>query len=283
MAFEERTPYIVHPIFNVSNYGYDRNLANLISHARGNYVLLISDDDAFVPKALDKVVGLLIDDSAPFVITPYLSSDHKAMNRKYSEGLEISPGIEAAKAHLYDAILFSGLLFKRSTIAQLSADRFTNLNYFQVYLALTVLYRYGAVYADFPLIRCIGDGENGYGTTELSGFNPLLADRNNAMSNLAFNKGLVKVIDLFDADNGTNIREYFEREYSLRTYRGLSAASRNGRDEFHQYWLSLNSLDMHLHPIVWLYRLSLIVLGPDVSDSLVELPRRLTFAARRRR
>ena len=52
---------------------------------------------------------------------------------------EIQAGEASAARYIYDAILFSGLIFRKEDVAGFDASRFKNHNYFQVYLFLEML------------------------------------------------------------------------------------------------------------------------------------------------
>lgn len=279
--FSKESRYSIIPNFNEKNLGYDRNLGKLISLSAGDYILLCSDDDAFVPHQLDCLIEICENNEYAMILSSYLSNDSFAFNRKYNHNFQITSGERQAAQHLYDGILFSGLVFKRNIIQDLDAEKFVNTNYFQIYLLLKTLNAYGGYYMKNPLINCIGDGENGYGTTELSEYDPLLSDRGSLYSNMRFNQGLIKVIRMFDAEEGTHIIQYFESEYSRKTYRGLSKARRIGKDELKKYWNELNKLDIKIIPPANIYFGMLNVLGANICDHLIEIPKKILFIMRR--
>jgi len=265
---------------NTKNLGYDRNLKKLINLAKGKYIIFMSDDDMFINNSLDKIFNFLEIHNKDFVFSPFVFQDG-LFKRKYNNDIEIKKGNNSAAKYLYDAILFSGLIFKRKLISKISAERFVNTNYFQIYLSLFMLYNYGGYYLDIQLVKCIGDGENAYGNTELSQKNHLLANRDSIYSNLEFHKGLIKAIKIFDNDFDTKIFDKFQKEYSLRIYTGLSSARRIGINAFEKYWEKANSLDIELNWIAKLYYYSLKFLGNQISNLLFYLPKRFLIILRR--
>lgn len=265
---------------NTKNLGYDRNLKKLINLAKGKYIIFMSDDDKFINNSLDKIFSFLEEHNKDFVFSPFVFQDG-SYKRKYNNDIKIEKGNTSAAKHLYDAILFSGLIFKRKLISEISAERFVNTNYFQIYLSLFMLYNYGGYYLDIPLVKCVGDGENAYGNTELSQKNPLLANRDSIYSNLEFHKGLIKAIKIFDDDFDTKIFNKFQKEYSLRLYTGLSSARGIGINEFEKYWDKVNSLEIELNGVAKIYYYALKFLGKQTSDLLFYLPKRVLFMLRR--
>jgi len=282
LEYAKSSKYTINFNSNEVNLGYDRNLEKLISLAKGKYVIFMSDDDCFVENSLDKVLEFLGKEDEPFVYTPFILSN-KLVQRKYNNDIKIKKGSSRIVKYLYDAILFSGLIFKHELVHNISAERFVNLNYFQIYLALYMFYNYGGYYLNVPMVNCIGDGENAYGHTELSQKNKLLADRSSIYSNLEFHKGLIKVIKIFDADFQTEIFRGFQKEYSLRIYQGMSTARKTSRNDLSRYWEKLQSLDIKLTPIAIVYFGLLIVFGSTICDTLFFIPKKCLLFLRKRK
>lgn len=270
-AYKDNTQFKVHLNLNTTNLGYDGNLTQLISLASGKYILLMSDDDSFIDGALCKILEFLKGKNYGVIFSPFKLEG--GMKRKYKKEHIIKHSIKNAASYLYDSILFSGLIFKRDYIYLYSADRFLNLNYFQVFLFLSVLSKYDGYYVDIPLINCIGDGDNAYGIAESNEKNPYLANRKSIFSNLEFHKGLVNVIRLFESDNNVNIMSIFAKEYSLRTYYGLAKAKKSKvKNDFKEYWNKLNKLDIPLTKIVIFYYWALKLLGVECCNVLLACP-----------
>jgi len=282
LEYARSSKYTINFSSNEVNLGYDRNLEKLISIAKGKYIIFMSDDDCFIENSLDKVLEFLGKEDVPFAYTPFILPD-KLVQRKYNNDIKIKKRSSRIGEYLYDAILFSGLIFRHELVCNISAERFVNLNYFQIYLALYMFYNYGGYYLNIPMVNCVGDGENAYGHTELSQKNKLLADRNSIYSNLEFHKGLIKVIKIFDADFQTEIFGEFQKEYSLRIYQGMSIARKTSRNDLSRYWEKLQSLDIKLKPIAIVYYGLLIVFGSAICDILFFIPRKCLLFLRNRR
>lgn len=283
--FAEKSPYKVIFNSNEKNLGYDNNLAKLISLARAKFIMFMSDDDCFSPGMLDKVINYLKSNDFGVAFVPfYFGEDLMKFSRKYDTGsMKIEKGEASAAKYLYDSILFSGLLFNRNLAKQYSAERFKNLNYFQVYLFLTALYKEGGAYIDFPAVDCVGDGENAYGIAESSGGNNLLSNRKDVFSFPEFHKGLIRSIRYFDEDHGTNVIHHFENEYSIRLYGRLSTARKAGRGQLKEYWKQVTSLNIRLSLIANIYYISLFLFGSEFCDYFYALPRKILYKKRGRR
>ena len=271
---QSESQYHIRFMPNEHNLGYDMNLGSIISKSRGKFIFFLSDDDAIYEDSLDNIISFLKSDNighygvlyAPFI---YKSTGLKDRNRGNKDKI-IPYGEKSASKYIYDSILFSGLIFRREFVVDFDSSKFKNMNYFQVYMFLKMLFHYGGYYFSYPSILCVADGENAYGIAESSGGNELLANRESIMSILEFNKTLIQVIRLFDEEEGTDVFHSFEKQYSLHSYSGLSIARRNGKGYFYNYWEKLNSLNIKLYPIVKLYYFSLLFMGSNVCDWLTK-------------
>ncbi len=275
------SPYHIAFNSNEQNLGYDRNLKHLMNLAKGTYVFYMSDDDVIYPGVLDKLITFLdtTGNKPALIFSPFWYGPFHDMKRKYNKSHIIPSGEASAIKYVYDSILFSGLIFKRDTIINLDAEKFKNLNYFQVYLFLSVIYKYGAYYFDELMINSISDGENAYGGVTSSGENALLADRNSIFSNLEFNKGLFKAIQYFDLDNNATVFKAFVKEYSNRTYGGLCRARRHGLKIYKEYWQKLNQV-IDLSPISTAYYFFIAFMGAKLSSWIFAQLKRLMYHVR---
>lgn len=258
-SFKKKSKYTVIFNTNESNLGYDRNLEKLISLSNGDYILFISDDDSFVPNSLDQFIDYVTTHEDSLYFQPFVNENNN-IKRKYSKSFKKNGGINSCR-YIYESILFSGLTFKREKIKDINAVQFVNSNYFQVYLFLEIAFKYGISYVNIILIKCNGDGENGFGISESSEKNVFLANRKSPLSNLEFHKGLIKVIRIFDKNNNTDIHSQFSKEYSKRSIGGLIQAKKYGNSLFLEYQRKIKSLDINLSYIFYFYVFILRFLG----------------------
>lgn len=251
---------------NIKNLGYDRNLGEIIKKAYGRFVLLMSDDDMFYPNQLNSFIDALRENQeCGMLYSSFVYANTKKLDRFYDSDKIIKPSFNNAGSHIYDSILFSGLIFNKEYVKNISADRFLNYNYYQVYLFLFTMSHYFCVYKKEPLVVCVNDGENAYGISESSGGNKLLANRKSVISNLEFNKKLIAIIKCFDKDNDSNVFKQFETQYNIHSYSGLSIARNCGLNYFNEYWLKLKSLDINIGIITHVYYLLLLLFGNKID------------------
>lgn len=281
LSYADNSCYKVLFNTNDSNLGYDRNLGKLKELASGDFIIYMSDDDAFMPGQLDTYLDYLSEKECPVCFQPFVGES--GIRRKY-DGNQFYPASEATAAkHIYDSILFSGLTYKRDFIKDIDAEPFLNSNYFQVYMFMTVAYKYGLHYYDSTLVNCIMDGENAYGISESSVKNADLANRKSVFSNIEFNKGLLWVISRFDNENGTECKKVFSDEYSIRTLPGMIRARKEGKDTYREYIRRLEGLDLNLSGKYRFYKFCIGVFGATMTEALFALPKKMLVSYRSHR
>lgn len=269
---------------NPINLGYDCNLGKLISLSEAKYIMFMSDDDMLYPGALDEIIICLRKAKNEGVFfSPYHNVKSNEYVRKYNESHYIPKSKRSAQKYIYNAILFSGLIFRRDYINNISSEEFKNLNYFQVYLFCITLIKYGGCYFNTITVKCVDDGENAYGISSSSGGNSILANRKSVISNLEFNKGLFKVIKYVDRDMNSKVFNAFQKQYSLHAYSGLSIARVSGIKYYNEYWRTLKGLDIRLYPIVHIYYILLLLGGTKVTNTLLAIFKYAYFKLLRKR
>ncbi len=267
----ESREYCIRFETNEKNLGYDMNLGSIISKSQGRYVFFMSDDDVVCDGFIDNLIEFLNEhDCYGVLYAPFIYSWNDKKDRWHGKSFAIEAGEKSASKYIYDSILFSGLIFRKEYVKSYDSSLFKNYNYFQVYMFLKTIYRYGGYYFGTPSVMCIMDGENAYGLSESSGGNDILANRKSALSILEFNKTLFKTIKKFDQEESTNVFRDFSRQYSIHAYSPMSLAREEGLDIFKKYWNTLNTLDINLYPITKIYYIVLRVFGKNRSDRLMK-------------
>lgn len=268
---------------NEINQGYDRNLKRIITLSSGKYVFFLSDDDCLYPESVDVVLNCIEKEARDLAVVygPFYLESTKEYRRFYKGFQYISKGGESAAKHIYDSILFSGLIYRKAYVENIDAEPFLNKNYFQVYMFLHCVYHYGGYYINTPIIRCVMDGENAYGFSDSAEKNPLLMDRKSPLSDLEFNKGLIEVIKMFDKENNTNTLGIYSREYNLRSYGGMARARRYGRKSLNEFFNKLKSVGIKINILPYVYYVMLYLFGSEISDGVMSMPRKLLLKLRR--
>jgi glycosyltransferase involved in cell wall biosynthesis len=198
---------------NSVNLGYDGNLIDSFYVTDSDYVFLLSDDDYLNAKNISETTDMLEKKEFDFYFTPYVSNGVALRNPV----LNINK-LDYAE-FIYNSILFSGLIFRRSAVIGLNYDYnfLSNSIYSQVYLALN-LFRLSGDFGVAPsnLLVLGGDGENFFGKNQAAKNNHLLSDRKKITSNLIYQQFLLNVVKKFSDEYDKNIYDVFWRAYTIR-------------------------------------------------------------------
>lgn len=271
-----KSEYNIRFTSNEENLGYDMNLGAIIKKSLGDFIFFMSDDDIVSRNCLDDIIDFLREaHNIGVIYSPFRYAGSRRKDRVRGGNHFIPAGEKSVKSLIYDSILFSGLIFKKSYVEEYDSSRFKNMNYFQVYLFMQMLLHYGGYYLAKTSVICVGDGENAYGISKSSGGNKILANRKSVKSNLEFNKTLIKVIRLFDEDEQTDVIDSFSKQYSLHAYSGLSIARTEGVKYYNEYWKILRKLDIDFSGVIYFYYIILLIFGKKISDFMLSGFRRV--------
>jgi glycosyltransferase involved in cell wall biosynthesis len=100
-AAQARDPRI-RSVRHTSNLGMVGNWNALLSHARGEYFVLLSDDDLLAPTAIADLVAACEETGAVFAYSPFfvIDADGTIVDESSSSGPEVEPGQVFIREHL---------------------------------------------------------------------------------------------------------------------------------------------------------------------------------------
>ena len=235
---------------NVKNLGYDQNLFNVIECSNSPNVLLLGDDDylelgvienllKFLKNSTDFKCGFLRFKSISDIKYKRESDKHIYYDNKF---------ININGSFLYNAILFSGLIFHKDSVIlnKHIFKKYFNSIYIQVAIFAFLNNLYGSYNISGPGVIIGGDGESGFGYNEASTNNDLdLKDRSSIISNLAYHKRLFEVIKNIDIDINQSIFKAFIKEYKIRSIKAMHIAKTKGNNYLKLYWNELAALKIN--------------------------------------
>jgi len=282
-------------IKNTINIGYDRNLLRSIMLADGDYVFLLSDDDSLERGALSSVISSLKNQPFSVAFVSFLETmknnpgdqSHGKYRRFWSESQNFLPrSISRDGSMVYNAILFSGLVFRRLDVVNSSNkyDAYLDSIYIQVAIFCTLMNKHGSMYISGPGVVIGGDGENGFGANSASNGDIELVDRSSIHSNLNFVKRLFKVVDSLASSLGSEFSRSFYKEFNFRSVSGMRYARHLSRTDLVFYWNNLSKITKYQSKIykfifylMYLLPTSFISIFISSVASLVEFYRSKNF------
>jgi len=245
---------------NEINYGYDKNLFNILELADSEYVLLLGDDDMLEPNALFSIMETINRNNFSVGFLRVRFSDNLLANlgikeisydRNYFK-LKYFPPAELRNNgfHLYNSILFSGLIFKKESVLEFKniIVEYYNSIYIQVAIFCFLSNKYGSYFIPGPGIMIGSDGENGFGLNEsASDRDKNLIDRSHFLSNLNYQVRLKEIIERIAKETSSEILKSFLKEYKIRYIKFAWTARKKGRKgllEFLKYSKKLGLINV---------------------------------------
>lgn len=239
----------IHFIQNEINIGYDKNVFNVIERSNSDHVLLLGDDDYLETNAIENLQRFLSNtNNFKCGFLRFKSdSDNKyyrfnLIDKYYDKAIVQSNG-----SFIYNSILFSGLIFNKTSIINQKEIlvKYFNSIYIQVAIFLLLHTKYGSYGISGPGIIIGGDGESGFGFNDASSsIDADLKDRTSIISNLAYHKRLFDVVKKIEVEIGQQILSPFIFEYKIRCVKAIFIARKYGRKYLKNYWKSLKKMNI---------------------------------------
>lgn len=240
----------VHFIQNEINIGYDKNVFNVIERSNSDYVLLLGDDDYLETNALENLQRFLINTNnfkCGFLRFKSVS-DNKYNRFNLTDKYYDKSIVKSNGSFIYNSILFSGLIFNKTSIINHKEIlvKYFNSIYIQVAIFLLLHSKYGSYGISGPGIIIGGDGESGFGFNDASSnIDADLKDRTSIISNLAYHKRLFDVVKKVKVDIDQEIMDPFIFEYKIRCIKAIFIARKYGRKYLKNYWKSLKKISIN--------------------------------------
>jgi glycosyltransferase involved in cell wall biosynthesis len=217
-------------ILREKNIGYDENLMSSFSVGNGNYLFLMSDDDYFESFSCNDFFKSICRDDFDIGMVSF-----KYQNEVYRLPPSSLSNIIDKKT-MYDSILFSGLIFNKKTIPDFTKYRqfLGNCIYTQVFLVSSSIAKGGRLkyFTNSPVLLG-NDGENFFGKNDSSNLEESdLINRDSVLSNLNYQKRLIKVVRYINTHIDSGVFERFYSEYYKRLCGYLLKLPNKYRNQF---------------------------------------------------
>lgn len=273
--FIEKTSYNVKYRENPQNFGYDKNLRELVKIADGEYILFMGDDDQFIANALDKYIEFLNQHkNCGYILRSYknIYKDGSIEYFKYYKSTKYFEAGVNTYIELFDKSVFiSGFCIKKEYSVRFMTDELDGSLLFQLYLLAEVCIRYPSAYCDIPLTQSfVGESIPMFGTSESE--NALYTPGSITIENsINFLKMYFKVIEYIDKNNNLNSIETIQKNMSKYSYPSISIQWNKGRKEYKRYVQELRKIGMNKSFYFEIYNIGLLIFGKKYCDMLIRI------------
>ena len=262
--YKSQSKYEIHYYENEHNVGYDKNIRALVARATGRFCMFFSDDDIFMPGAMDDYVEFVRQHKDfGFIVRSYrfIAADGTAQDcRYYSTDREFPAGRETSIELFDKGVFLSGFTIRQEYAKDYVIDDLDGSLLYQIYLAAEVCRRYPAAYSRIlisqalPGIHFFGDGKDeGEYTSGLTS----VKDR------LNFCTWYMKIIDYLDNKYKDGTGKIMKKHMSKYSFSIVSCGRRKYWDfkTYNQYCRELRKIGYGSSIYFHIYYLGFLVFG----------------------
>lgn len=256
---------------NEKNLGYDGNLRETVHAAHGKWIVLMGDDDEFIPGALEKLIRFLKEhDELSYVLRSYrvIHNDGTVENFKYyGENVFFEPGPKTYEALFRKSVFISGFTIKREPILPYLVDTFDGTALMQIYWVAELVLTHKAAYFNEPITQHVAD--------ERSRAKELMYDeekkewvrrRVGLKRSVEFLSGYSTIAKFMDAKHGLQSSRAIMTDLSKYSYPSLSVHRDEGIKIFLGYVRELNKIGFNITIYYYVYVIALLVFGRKICD-----------------
>lgn len=268
------TIYEVNYYENEKNLGYDANLRELISKAKGKWVIFMGDDDVFIPHELDKYIDFLKkSEECGYILRSY--------KNKYKDGSEeafiyysgdryFEKGMEAYLELFRKSTFISGYTFQRDFVLDTLTDRFDSSLLYQLYMVAELTLNYPSAYYSTPFTMAYEGGEFFFGSSEAEKefFKPNVID---VKGQIYFISSYFNITTFIDEKYEISSTPIIKNQFSKYSYPLFAFVRGNGISDFRLFKLELEKLGINSSALFYIYYYSLLIFGTKVTKKIIML------------
>ncbi len=270
--FMQESAYEVVYHENDKNYGYDANLRQCITHARGEWITFMGDDDAFIPDRLNAFYDFLAQqDEVSYVLRSYQSihvDGSIELFKYYADTKYFPAGYETYLEMFRKSVFISGFTFRKEIALETLTDRFDSTLLYQLYVLAEICMKKPAAYYGIPITQQFDGGTPYFGSseTEKSVYTPGTVTIDNSIN---FMKSWFVVTEYIDEKYHVESTAYVKKDWSKYAYPVLAIQRKKGRKEFAQYHKRLCEIGLNVTVYYYIYYFALYWFGEHFCDNCI--------------
>jgi abequosyltransferase len=285
-AYAQQHPGRIRYVENPVNLGYDGNIRQLVQRAQGQYCVFMGNDDLMCAGALEAIASAIRRNSnCGVVVRSYATFDTdpsvlKQVHRYFPHEHVLPAGAQAIYTAYRRSVVIPGMVIHRASALAVATERFDGTLLYQLYLVGMILAQRSVTFVP-EVIALRRDGippDFGNSAAEQGKFVP--HDQTPA-SSIHFMQGMLAIAQHVEEATQLPVFEAIRSDIGNYAYPILSIQGKRPLGVFVRYGLALARLGLWRYPLFHVYFLSLLLLGPDRSDSVIKaIKRRLGHAPR---
>jgi glycosyltransferase involved in cell wall biosynthesis len=275
--FIKASDYDVKLFLNENNFGYDKNIRELVKRASGKFIVYMGDDDVFVPRALDKLIEFLEQHlELGYVLKShrFYHADGKVEPFKYYPSTQLfEAGFDTYISLFRKSVFISGFTINREFASQHLVTEFDGTLLMQLYLLAEVVLEHPAAYFDEPLTQANEGGTPFFGSSdsEKDLYTPGTITVENSLN---FLRGFFKITQALDNKYDLASTELVKKDMSKYFYPSLAIQRNGGIKRYFGYVKQLRKIGFGGFYFN-LYVFALVVFGKKICDSVIVMLKKI--------
>lgn len=267
---------------NLQNIGYDKNIRKLVEYATGRFCMFFSDDDMFMPGALDQFLDFVkkhID--VGYILRSYRNYKQDGTYqdfRYFSTDREFPAGMNSA-IELFDMSVFlSGFTIRSEYAKQYVTDALDGSLLYQLYLLLEVCKRYPSAYSRIIISKAVPDENTihyfGECEEEKDSF---VTGQMGGDNQLNFMRWYIKVIDFFSEKYNDDTSKRIKHKMSKYSYINLVQMLQFNptKEEYNRYCKELEAMGLNSSYYYYFYKIVLKIFGYKFCNKCIAILKRI--------
>lgn len=276
--YKAETRYDVKYIENQINKGYDGNIRGFLSQADGVFIILMGDDDLFIPGQLDKLIGFLHQhQDLGYVLRSYRNhyrNGDTEYYRYYQDTKFFTPSEETYTELYRKSVFVSGFTFKRALVVDTETSRFDGTLLYQLYIQAEICLNYPSAYYNEPITEAYEGGEFFFGSSEKERelYTP---NKHTVQGEVKFVSNFFEITKFIDEKYGTHSTETVMKDMSKYSFPMLALISENGKRDLRLYYRELKKMGFGCTKYFNLYYVALLIAGSNVCRKMIRVIKKI--------
>jgi abequosyltransferase len=273
--FKEKSHLDVKYFENPTNYGFDKNLRELIKLAEGEFIVYMGDDDYFVKENLKDYISFLkTNPTTGYILKTWVNLHENGWQEpfNYFQGRKLfAPGPSTFVTLFRISTFVSGFTFKREYSLPYLIHNFDGTLLFQLYILGELTLKYPSIFFEIPLTiqtkQKVDIPYFGSSAAEKDLFTPGKITIKNSIN---FLNGYFKISEYLDSKYDIETTKLIKKDMTKYSYSYLSLHRDKGIKEFYRFYCMLKQevgLNKAFH--INLYFIALMFLGVKNCDRLI--------------
>lgn len=272
--FRKTSKYDIHYYENEENIGYDRNICAIMQRSNGKFSMLFSDDDVFMPGAMDEFVEFVRNhQECGYILRSYRflsGKGHVQDCRYYSSDKEFPAGVDSYIELFDKGVFLSGFTIRTDYAKEYDINDFNGSLLYQIYLAAEVIRRYPSAYSRILISKQIPNEKHFFGDSKVEK-NLYKTGLNGVQDRLNFATWYMKIIDYIDnkyKDGSAKRLKHYMSKYSFSIV-GCGRREYWDFKTYNEYCKELKRIGYASSVYFYIYYIGILLLGSEGCWAIV--------------